>query len=129
MTSVQIDGMLNVMVKGVFYAVKHRSRAMMVTSPDKPSSSGAIVVTASVGGMNGKYADMPYCKLSTFLACADRIGLLNLNRHCKSRCDWYGPICMHSAVQEQYQNQRYRAWLCGHKPSFEFGICPERGEG
>ena len=53
--------MLDVMTKSVFYAVKHGGAAMMVTSEQKPKPEGSIVVTASVAGINGKYADLPYC--------------------------------------------------------------------
>jgi NAD(P)-dependent dehydrogenase (short-subunit alcohol dehydrogenase family) len=62
-SSKQLNGMLDVMTKGVFYAVKHGSRAMAVTSSTKSSSGGAIVATTSVAGMNGKFADLPYCNV------------------------------------------------------------------
>ena len=50
------------MATGVFYAVKHGSKAMAVTSSEKPACAGAIVVTASVAAAMGSFADLCYCK-------------------------------------------------------------------
>lgn len=57
-----LDMALNVMTKSVFYAIKIGGSAMMVTSKEKPSPGGSIVVTASVAGLNPSMGDIAYCK-------------------------------------------------------------------
>lgn len=65
---------MNVMSRSVYYAIKHGSQAMAVTSPSKPSSHGAIVVTASVAAVMGSYSDLVYCEFH--FAC--RVTILEL---------------------------------------------------
>lgn len=51
---------LRVNTLSVFLAIKHGSKAMMVTSSGKPYPSGSIVGTASVAGLRSNAGDSPY---------------------------------------------------------------------
>lgn len=51
---------MNVMTKGPFLAVKYGSPAMMVTSENKPTAGGNIVITGSCASYLGSYSDLPY---------------------------------------------------------------------
>jgi len=54
--------MANVRVNllSVFLAIKHASKAMLRTSPNKPYPSGSIVATASVAGIRSNAGDSSY---------------------------------------------------------------------
>lgn len=54
------DRAISVMTTSVFYAIKHGSRAMMVTSSEKPKAGGNIVATSSCAAYLGAYADLSY---------------------------------------------------------------------
>lgn len=56
------DRQVNVMQRSVFLAIKYGSQAMMVTSAEKPTPGGAIVVTSSCAAFLGAYADLGYSK-------------------------------------------------------------------
>lgn len=50
------------MASSCFYAIKHGSRAMVVTSEEKPEPSGNTVLTSSCAAFLGAYADIAYSK-------------------------------------------------------------------
>jgi hypothetical protein len=48
------------MTRSVYLAIKYGSKAMTVTSPEKPQPSGSFVVTNSCSAYLGCYADLAY---------------------------------------------------------------------
>ncbi|KAK5721162.1 hypothetical protein LTR17_014803 [Elasticomyces elasticus] len=65
METAHYDRQIAVMQRGVFLGIKYGSAAMMVTSPQKPHPSGAIVVTGSCAGFLGAYSDLAYATAKT----------------------------------------------------------------
>lgn len=63
---------MDIMATGVFYAVKYGSKAMAVTSSEKPQPGGTIVVTASVAAAMGSFSDLCYCKLRMIYLASGR---------------------------------------------------------
>ncbi|KAJ5641176.1 hypothetical protein N7490_005176 [Penicillium lividum] len=59
-TSQNWERAFSVMGSSCFYAIKHGSRAMVVTSEEKPQPSGNIVLTSSCAAFLGAYADIAY---------------------------------------------------------------------
>ncbi|VUC26555.1 unnamed protein product [Clonostachys rosea] len=51
---------VEVMQKAPYLAVKYGSRAMSVTSAEKPKSKGSVVITSSCAAFAGAYADLAY---------------------------------------------------------------------
>lgn len=61
-TSQNYERAMSVMTSSCFYAIKHGSRAMVVTSEEKPQPSGNIILTSSCAAFLGAYADIAYSK-------------------------------------------------------------------
>lgn len=61
---------LRVNTLGPFLAAKHAARAMAKTSPDKKSSGGSIIMTASVAGIRSNAGPTPYS--------ASKSGVINM---------------------------------------------------
>jgi len=59
----QYDKAQAVMGRSVYIAIKYGSKAMAVTSPEKPKSSGSIIATSSCSAYLGAYSDIAYSKL------------------------------------------------------------------
>ena len=53
---------MSVMTTSGFLAIKYGSKAMMVTSKEKPKGGGAIIITSSCCAFLGAYADIAYSK-------------------------------------------------------------------
>jgi len=70
---------MDIMATGVFYAVKHGSKAMAVVSSEKTAPGGAIVVTASVAAAMGSFSDLCYSTAKSAAFGLIHAGAVNLS--------------------------------------------------
>ena len=74
----QYDRMIQVMQRAPFLAVKYGSKAMAVTSKEKPECKGSIVVTSSAAGLHASWSDLAYSTAKAGAAAIVRSGAVQL---------------------------------------------------
>jgi NAD(P)-dependent dehydrogenase (short-subunit alcohol dehydrogenase family) len=70
-----VDRMIGVLLRGVFFGIKHAARVM------KPQGSGSIINTASVAGLMKTISHLPYSTCKAAVIHMTRVAAVELGEH------------------------------------------------